>query len=145
VPGLGEDFLKSDMAAEPLDAVLMPPIERPDTRPEGVEPVDPGVGAFSREVVVVVDVRRGAGGGLAFSAATLDATDTGFSSSSSSSSSGSSSPDSSSLACKGNCQTVVRSPLYGRVLGYMRGLELIPFSPRQIQQAWAEAPGAPCR
>lgn len=77
--------------------VLIPPIERLDTSPEGVEPVDPDREAFSREVVVeVVDVRRGVCGGLAFNpacaAAILEATDTGFPSfSSSSSSSGSSS------------------------------------------------------
>ena len=65
------------------------PIERDDTSPEGAEPVDPDVEEVSREVLA--DVRRGAGGGVALSpacaAATLDATDTGFSSSSSSSSS----------------------------------------------------------
>ena len=104
----------------------MPPIERPDTSPEGVEPVDPGIEEFSCEVLVeVVDVRRGAGAGasagLAFSpacaAATLDATDTGFSSSSPVSS------GSSSCACKANDQTVAQSVVYGKMMGYMGRLE----------------------
>jgi hypothetical protein len=68
----------------------------------GVEPVDPDVEMFSRELVAeVVDGRRGAGGGLAFNpacaAAILEATDTGFSSTSTSSS------GSSSWAWMGNC------------------------------------------
>jgi len=80
--------LKSDETAAPLEVVLMFPIERDDTRPEGAETVDPDVEELSREVLIeLADVRRGAGGGVAFSpacaAATLDATDTGFSSSSS--------------------------------------------------------------
>lgn len=71
------------------------PIDREDTSPEGAEPVDPDVEEVSRKVLIeLVDVRRGAGGGVAFSpacaAATLDATDTGFSSSSSVSSGSSS-------------------------------------------------------
>ena len=84
VPGLGWDFLKSDETAAPLDAVLTFPTERLDTSPEGTEPADP---EFSREVFIeLADVRRGAGGGVALSAAcaaaTLDATDTGLSSTS---------------------------------------------------------------
>ena len=60
------------------------PTERPDTSPAGTEPVDP---EFSRVVFIeLTDVRRGAGGGAALSAAcaaaTLDATDTGLSSTS---------------------------------------------------------------
>ncbi|SRR5258706_10384953 len=87
VPGLAWDFLKSDETAPPLEVVSMFPIDRDDTSPEGAEPVDPGVEEFSREVLIeLADVRRGASGGVAFSAAcaaaTLDATDTGFSSSS---------------------------------------------------------------
>lgn len=94
----------------------MPPIERPDTSPKGAEPVDPGLEEFSCEVLVeLVDIRRDAGAGLAFSAAcaaaTLDATDTGFSSSSPVSS------GSSSCACKANGQTVAQSAVHGKMMG----------------------------
>jgi len=110
-------FLKSDETAAPLDEVSTFPIERPDTSPEGVEPVDPDLEVLSCEVLVeLADVRRvvGVGGGVAFSAAcaaaTLDATDTGFSSSSPVSS------GSSSCACKANSQTVAQSALHGKIM-----------------------------
>jgi hypothetical protein len=86
-------------------------VARPVTSPAGAVPVDAGPETFSREVEVeVLDVRRCAGGGVALSAAILDATDTVFSSSA---------PASSSCACKGDCQIGVRSPLYGKMIGYI--------------------------
>jgi len=108
----------------------MPPTERPDTSPEGVDPVDPGVEELSRDgLVELADVRRGACGGVAFSAAcaaaTLDATDMGFSSSSVSS-------GPSFGACKAHCQRVAWSALYGKMMGYIKRLKRILFSPRQV-------------
>jgi hypothetical protein len=43
VPCLACDFLKSDETAATLDVVSTFPIERLDTSPEGVDPVDPGL------------------------------------------------------------------------------------------------------
>jgi hypothetical protein len=105
-------FLNSDETAAPVEEVSMFPTVRPVTSPAGAVPVDAGPETFSREEVL--DVRRCAGGGVALSAAILDATDTVFSSSA---------PASSSCACKGDCQIVVRSPLYGKMIGVIEWLE----------------------